>query len=35
MVKRNIMMNLGFNIFKNLEKYIYNKSIKNYIIQFE
>ena len=44
MIKRNIIMNLGlkynrkfmdYNIFKNLGKYIYNKSIKNYIIQFE
>ena len=43
-IKNNIMMNLSFkynrkfmdyNIFKNLEKYICNNCIKNYIIQFK
>ena len=44
MIKRNNMTNLGFkynrkfmdyNIFKNFEKYICNKRIKNNIIQFK
>ena len=43
-IKNNIMMNLSskynrkfmdYNIFKNLEKYICNNCIKNYIIQFK